>query len=109
MEIVAENTVWGPFLFAIIMFGIVAGVGILGLFGGVFMAAEVGIDSDDITGIIVSAILAVVFGLMTAWIAETGPNVKYEAIVNDYNEVYEQGYEIVDQRGEITIIRKVGE
>jgi threonine/homoserine efflux transporter RhtA len=29
-----------------------------------------------------------------------------EAIVTDYNEVYERGYEVVEQRGDITVLQK---
>lgn len=31
---------------------------------------------------------------------------QYEVLITDFNEVYEQGYEIVDQRGKIYIVRK---
>ncbi len=34
---------------------------------------------------------------------------KYEAIITDFNEVYEQGYEIVDQRGDIYVVKKTEE
>ncbi len=34
---------------------------------------------------------------------------KYEVIITDFNEVYEQGYEIVDQRGDIYVVKKTEE
>lgn len=33
----------------------------------------------------------------------------YNAIVTDWNEVYEQGYEVVEQNGKTVTLRKVGE
>jgi hypothetical protein len=32
---------------------------------------------------------------------------QYEVKITDYNEVYEQGYEIVEQRGDIAVVQKV--
>ena len=31
---------------------------------------------------------------------------KHEVLIHDFNEVYEQGYEIVDQRGDIYILEE---
>lgn len=31
---------------------------------------------------------------------------QYEAIITDYNEVYQRGYEVVEQRGDITVLQK---
>lgn len=38
-----------------------------------------------------------------------GIEVTYDAIITDFNEVYEQGYEIVSQKGKIVTLRKVGD
>lgn len=43
------------------------------------------------------------------WIFVIGEEVTYDAIVTDWNEVIEQGYEIVEQNGEIVTLRKVSE
>lgn len=33
----------------------------------------------------------------------------YDAIVTDWNAVYDQGYEVVEQNGKIVTLRKVGD
>lgn len=61
--------------------------------------------------------LGVAFGALTAGITSvffiwlvfdyvTERHTEYEVIVEDFNEIYEQGYEILGQRGEIFIIKK---
>jgi hypothetical protein len=53
---------------------------------------------------------AVVFGGFSALlIFVVGIEVTYEAVVTDFNEVYEQGYEIISQNGKIVTLRKVGD
>ena len=38
------------------------------------------------------------------------PSVKtYDAIITDWNEVYEQGYEVIETNGKIVTLRKVDE
>lgn len=34
---------------------------------------------------------------------------QYEAVITDFNEVYSQGYEIIEQRGKIYVLRKTSE
>lgn len=33
----------------------------------------------------------------------------YDALITDYNEVYEQGYEVITSKGKLVTLRKVGE
>ena len=58
-----------------------------------------------------SAIVFVVgasFAIEAVAVINDGPCVEYEAYVTDYNEVYEQGYEVVKNRGDITVLKDSG-
>lgn len=106
MEILAENTYLGSFIFQMVILGLIAlitgvlAIGVLvsvikdgGEFGdyiGAFGMA--GISALTITGIIVGA--------------KIGPEVEYTAIVSDYNEVYEQGYEVKKIDGKLVTLTK---
>ncbi|MFD2704665.1 hypothetical protein [Salibacterium lacus] len=97
MEIVAEFTYGTWWLFVASAIVLIVGVA----------TVSAGIDGQEPFFVTLGIIITLIGGLFLTQsvVIET----RYEAIVDDYNEVYEQGYEIVDQRGEITIIRKVGE
>src|SRR5690606_23441336 len=53
----------------------------------------------------VAALILVVFASLIGDRA-LEKHTEYEVIVEDYNEIFERGFEIVEQRGEIVVIRK---
>lgn len=50
-----------------------------------------------------------VIGFLLLFSLPTEEYERHEATIDDFNEVYEQGYEIVDQRGDIYILENVKE
>lgn len=67
-----------------------------------------GVDDNEGASAIGGLILVVISGLAIwgTYDVDAVKYVKHEVIVNDYNEVFKQGYEVVDQDGKITTIRK---
>lgn len=63
----------------------------------------------DIGGIVLSLLLISTGSVIFYFAANVEMKQGYEVIIHDYNEVYEQGYEIIDKRGEIYTIQKVDE
>lgn len=62
-------------------------------------------DSEGIGVVVVFLAL----GILSTWGYFGLPDeVSYEVLITDFNEVYEQGYKIVGQRGDIYIIQEVG-
>ncbi|AYA77368.1 hypothetical protein DOE78_18995 [Bacillus sp. Y1] len=83
---------------------ILLGIGVLiALFG--FLVICAGISASEVAGILVG-IIFVGAGLFGAYASIDSSPDKVEAIVTDYNEVYERGYEVVEQRGDITVLQK---
>jgi len=59
-------------------------------------------DSTSFVGaIIVTLVFFALFSLDTT--------IFYDVIVTDWNAVYDQGYEVVEQNGKIVTLRKVGD
>lgn len=105
MEIVAETTLWGEFISAMIVIVIIAGV-MIGL-AATFISEIVKYRSlMDFVFAILSTLGAVFAVLLMISGFYVGPSEQYKAIVSDYNEVYEQGYEIVGREGELSILRE---
>lgn len=65
----------------------------------------------ELGAFIVSFMLTAVIGFgtyhATDYATQTG--IEYEVTIDDFNEVYEKGYEIVEKRGEIYVVRKAEE
>lgn len=99
MEILATNISYAAAIFITIIFGIISLVGIAGTF-----------EKGEST---VSRVLAGVIALlgigMLIFVWSDPQYVTYDAIVTDWNEVYLQGYEVVEQNGKIVTLRKVGD
>lgn len=94
MEIIATHTDIAGKIAVLIFFGLIA------LLFWVF--AWVDGDAFYFFG----AIVVSVFVLM---ILCADVNTYYDAIVTDWNAVYDQGYEIVEQNGKIITLRKAGD
>jgi hypothetical protein len=62
-------------------------------------------------GIALIGLLVVIAGILVVYhlhdVGETSYK-QYEVIVEDFNEIYDNGYEIVDQDGKIVTIKKEG-
>jgi hypothetical protein len=105
LEILAENTLWFEHIASIII-----SLGIAALTWSIVIGCFVKVVSDGFEPIDLTVLLflfiAIVATLGVIYGIKVGPEKQYEAIVTDYNEVYENGYEVVDKRGEIVILRE---
>lgn len=88
-----------------IFFGIVFGLFALFFLIGFFAS----ITTNDVGAAIGCVFFVTVSGLISVFgtkaSLEKSPD-QYEAVVTDFNEVYNNGYEIVEQRGDIYILTK---
>lgn len=94
MEILATNTDY----FAMVIGGFAAVI-------AVFIIA-VAIWVKEIHAIWYALLFAAFSGL---FIFGVGVEVTYDAVITDFNEVYDQGYEIISQKGKLVTLRKVGD
>ena len=94
MEILATNTNY----FGVVFGGIIAVIALLVLIAAVCTREW---------GALWGALLFTVFS--AAMVFVVGIEVTYDAVITDFNEVYEQGYEIISQNGKIVTLRKVGD
>lgn len=107
MEILAENTLYGPHIIALALTFLFGALFWLFLVCGIASISTEGVDGPGdyiallfITAVALLMTIAFVFGI------KEGPEVTYDATITDFNEVYEQGYEIVEQRGKIFVIKE---
>ena len=66
-----------------------------------------GIDSDVLKVIGALTIVVGIVGGLTFAIYSSGAQVYYKAKITDFNVIHENGYEIVDQEGEIYTLKKM--
>lgn len=99
MEILAETTHWVPFLAITALF--------IGF--GVYITIDLILHLLKRKFILASLIgmVFVLWSVVFIRLITVGPDVTYKATITDFNEVYHNGYEIVDREGEIYILRKV--
>ena len=109
MEILAQTTHWGLFVFMIVLFSAVALYIGLAIVGIILEIVSGGFSKDNAIALIICAsfMLYGIFGIVSFIYA--GPDVTYKAKVTDFNAVYHNGYKIVDHDGKLYILRKVGE
>lgn len=105
MEILAE-TVYTGFHYGTIALGVILSLlTSLITVGLVYMAI-----SDRDGGAALASLITVAVAALFVWgtydVIKTGPVVEYTAKVTDYNEVYEQGYEILRHEGKLVILTK---
>lgn len=108
MEILSENVLYGEFVFFIV---IVIAIALLTLILTVIALIDVikrGRKSDAKSALIAFSIVATIFTTATIGGFIVGPTIEYTALITDYNEVYEQGYEVLRQDGKMTILTKAG-
>lgn len=109
MEILATETDWLEFFVLLLFFGGIAFLAIVTLVTVVHDLLRGRGSKGDIPGAIMCLALASVFGLATYEVVDNGPDKTFEAKVTDYNEIYENGYVIVDHRDDIVVIEKEDE
>lgn len=105
MEILSETTHWISYLLVTIGSSVVGILFILGFIGMIYAR----IRGDYMTfGDYIGGILCACLGVLLATAAiatfQMGPEKSYTATISDFNEVYEQGYEIERQIGKLYIL-----
>jgi hypothetical protein len=81
-------------------------LGMIALLG--LLAAITGICMEDGEAFVSGTGLVILFGILSILAFATTPE-RLEVKITDFNEVYEKGYEIVEQRGAIYVIQKAEE
>ncbi|WP_096436533.1 hypothetical protein [Alteribacter populi] len=107
MEILAESVSNTEFWLGVI-FGSFFGpvfTGLIVLYT-VIMIIERKFDSEALGAIFIFTVFSTAGWLGIYFGITSEPTVTYEVIITDYNEVYEQGYEITGNRGEIYEVRE---
>lgn len=106
MKILAENIHWGTYYSITTIASILC---LLTLFMTVALLIEAVKDksAELAFGSVLYFAITVLIAVMLSFELVAGPTISYEAIVTDYNEVYENGYEVIEQNGDITTLRKV--
>lgn len=69
------------------------------------LANLTGNKQDKIGGLFLLGI-SILFFFVSFNVYTTGPRVTYKAKVTDFNVVYDKGYEVTDQEGEIYTLKK---
>lgn len=99
MEILATNVSYAPAIFITIVFLAICTVPFFVMFD-----KSQGTGSRLFGGAVTCAGIVV---LIAVWIDPA--YVTYDAIITDWNAVYEQGYEVVESNGKIVTLQKVSE
>ena len=66
-------------------------------------------DGFIITSIIITLLSIIVCGVIVLISPQDKPHTEVKATVSDWNQVYEEGWEVIDQEGEIVTLRKYHE
>lgn len=107
MEILSETVHSGEFFFFIGILSIVAVVCAVMAIGFIVdFISKKKIDANYAAGFLVTAVLSVFLGIFISVSVKQGAHVTYRATVSDYNQVYEQGYEVIGHEGEIVLLQK---
>ncbi|UTR05182.1 hypothetical protein MM326_13830 [Alkalihalobacillus sp. LMS6] len=99
MEILAENVyTTSHILLGIIIYGLIIGAAFL-----LYVAVT---EKEALVSLIIGGFLC-----LFSWVGiehfKSEPAVTYKVIIYDYNEVFNQGYEIISKNGDIYTIEKV--
>jgi ABC-type transport system involved in multi-copper enzyme maturation permease subunit len=101
VEIVAETVLWGRY-FALIIISIA----LLSVATILLIVEFVGEDPPTLWLVMLGAVNTFLIISIIAYMVIKGPETQYKAIITDFNEVYSQGYEIVDREGDIYILQE---
>ena len=99
MEILATNVSYAAAIFLTIVLGLIC-------------AVTLAVTFDKYKPRLERALAGMASVPLSLTIFAIGPNptyVTYDAIITDWNEVYEQGYEVIETNGKIVTLRKVGD
>lgn len=106
MEILTETTHWGSYVFVLIfLFALI----LVSLVVITLIITDWAKSEGDASNVIAFVLFLTVGALSCLGInnvVSSGPDVIYKALITDFNDVYEQGYEIVDQDGKIYTLRE---
>ncbi len=103
MEILATETYLEPSIFGMLItiaLGVIASLALVGVIIGA-TELELGTFLASFAVLVASAV-----SIYHVHVIGGTEYVRHEVIVNDYNEVFEKGYKVVDQDGKITVIQK---
>ena len=105
MEILATNEFVGQFWFEYILMCILT----FGFFGMTVLCINILCKQFAWGGVIVAILflaMALTFAFMGNNRYEEGIEIEHKVLITDYNEVYDKGYEVVEQEGDIFTIKK---
>jgi hypothetical protein len=108
VEIVAESTLWFEYIFVLSIIGICFIISVLGFIIGLATIFD-RTFSKDFSGYAVTAgslLLTALFSAIFYGGIKAGPTVQYKATITDFNEVYNNGYEIIDREGDLYILQE---
>lgn len=102
MKILATIEYNTEFWIAVVAFSLLASILIVG--GLILLTTYKG--KDGVIGGISFIVVGMVFVAIAFDCYKEGPAVEYKVMINDFNVIHEQGYEITDQEGEIYTLKK---
>jgi hypothetical protein len=102
VEILSTTTLWGEHWFLIVIMGAVV-ICIASLAVGIFFE-DSGSERYVYVGILTLLLAAGLTMLIN--LVKDGPDRTFQAIITDFNEVYTNGYEIVERDGKIYTLRE---
>lgn len=110
MQILSENMLWGEY-FTVITLLAIAGClfGYLGYNAIVQMVkGKIPLYAHNIVLCVLTIVSSLFLYTTCIFVIHQGAEVEYKVVITDYNDVFKQGYEIVDKEGDITTIKKAG-
>ena len=108
MEIIAESTLWFEYIFVLFTTGMLVIICVLGFIGGLATIFDRTFYKNFSDYMLTAAalLLTALFSAIFYGGIKAGPTVQYKAIITDFNEVYNNGYEIIDREGNIYILQE---
>jgi hypothetical protein len=111
MQILSENVLWGEYITVATLLAIAGS-----LFGYIgynaiaqLVKGKIPIHFPNIALCTLTVLSSLFLYATCALAIHQGAEVEYKVVITDYNEVFNQGFEIVDKEGDISTIKKVGE
>ena len=106
MEILSQSTDWASFITLMTFFVIGALLTGSGAIYGIYLAFKNRSGDENLITAILLTLITIGITTIIVQFAIDGPTVEYKAIVTDWNEVYDGGYEVFDIDGKIVTLRK---
>ncbi len=106
MEILATVEYKGFYYFFLILSSCVS-IFFLGMFiYGIIDAIKNVFGRNEFFAIVFCLLVSAMFGYLVHMQLKTGVHTEYKATITDFNEVYDNGYEITGQEGKLYILEK---